>query len=357
MFPGSLPEAMAKTGGRKGQSTRSRSRPPQAGACGWRSKKYAGWRPPVAPSTFPVVPFHFPFHPHFLLMHLEPWQWVLAVAAALLVGVSKTGIVGIGVLFVAIFANILPTKLASGFVLPLLIFGDVVAVASYRLHAQWRHLWRLFPWTVVGVMLGYLAMGRIDDRQARLLIGGIICTMVAMHLWRQWRGARKAVDGGRKTEDGRQMADPDPLAHAPAVARRAMAGRRGYKEDGTGAVEEEARSVWFAPTMGVLAGFTTLVANAAGPLMALYLLAMGLPKMEFVGTTAVFFLLLNLFKVPFMVNLGLITTDSFGVNLALAPAVWLGAWAGRKLLRRLNQKLFENLALGLAAVAGLHLLF
>ena len=136
-----------------------------------------------------------------------------------------------------------------------------------------------------------------------------------------------------------------------------MAGRRGDKEDGANVVGAEARSVWFAPTMGVLAGFTTLVANAAGPLMALYLLAMGLPKMEFVGTGAVFFLLLNLFKVPFMVNLGLITTDSFGVNLALAPAVWLGAWAGRKLLRRLNQKLFENLALGLSALAGLHLLF
>ena len=134
-----------------------------------------------------------------------------------------------------------------------------------------------------------------------------------------------------------------------------MAGRRGYKEGGAGVVEEEAQGAWFAPMMGVLAGFTTLVANAAGPLMALYLLAMRLPKMEFVGTGAVFFLLLNLFKVPFMVNLGLITTDSFGVNLALAPAVWLGAWAGRKLLRRLNQKLFENLALGLAAVAGLHL--
>ncbi len=269
-------------------------------------------------------------------MHLEPWQWVLVVAAALLVGISKTGLAGIGVLFVAIFANILPTKLASGFVLPLLIFGDVVAVASYRLHAQWRHLWRLFPWTVAGVVLGYFAMGRIDDRQARLLVGAIICTMVAMHLWRRWRGVAKrtAEDGRRWTVDGGRKA-----------------------EDGTGVAEEAAHGAWFAPTVGVLAGFTTLVANAAGPLMALYLLAMGLPKMEFVGTGAVFFLLLNLFKVPFMANLGLITTDSFGVNLALAPAVWLGAWLGRKLLRRLNQKLFENLALGLAAVAGLHLLF
>jgi uncharacterized protein len=312
-------------------------------------------------------------------MHLEPWQWVLAVAAALLVGVSKTGLAGIGVLFVAIFANILPTKLASGFVLPLLIFGDVVAVASYRLHAQWRFIGRLFPWAAAGVVLGYFAMGRVDDRQARLLIGGIICAMVSMHLWRRWRGAGKTVDGGRRTVDGgTQGAAPSPLAHARGyedggqtaedggrkaegrerkTASEPLAHARGCKEGEAGVVEEETHGVWFAPTMGVLAGFTTLVANAAGPLMALYLLAMRLPKMEFVGTGAVFFLLLNLFKVPFMVNLGLITSDSFGVNLALAPAVWLGAWAGRKLLRRLNQKLFENLALGLAALAGLKLLF
>ena len=305
-------------------------------------------------------------------MHLEFWQWVLVVVAALLVGVAKTGLAGIGVLFVAIFANILPTKLASGFVLPLLIFGDMVAVASYRLHAQWRHLWRLLPWTVAGVVLGYLAMGRINDRQARLLIGAIICAMVAMHLWRRWRGAVKqtadggrlgANGGGRKTAEARrqttegrwQTAENDGQTAAPCEALAKQGGQKA--EDGAGGVEDEVQGLWYAPMVGVLAGFTTLVANAAGPLMALYLLAMRLPKMEFVGTGAVFFLLLNLFKVPFMVNLGLITTDSFGVNLALAPAVWLGAWAGKQLLQRINQRLFENLALGLAAVAGLHLLF
>ena len=168
-------------------------------------------------------------------MHLELWQWVLVVLAALLVGVAKTGLAGIGVLFVAIFANILPTKLASGFVLPLLIFGDVVAVASYRLHAQWRHLWRLLPWTVAGVVLGYFAMGRIDDRQARLLVGAIICTMVAMHLWRRWRGAGKAgdsgrwtVDGGQKTAGGTGVAEPRPSRqHRRLVVRRVRAQAKG----------------------------------------------------------------------------------------------------------------------------------
>jgi hypothetical protein len=83
---------------------------------------------------------------------------------------------------------------------------------------------------------------------------------------------------------------------------------------------------------------------------------MRLPKMQFVGTTAVYFMVLNLFKVPFMVNLGLITAPSFEFNLMLAPAVLLGALAGRWLLIRINQQLFENLVLALSAVAGILLI-
>ena len=97
-------------------------------------------------------------------MSLTPEQWVLAVVAALLVGVAKTGIAGIGMLFVVIFAQILPAKQATGLVLPLLCFGDLVAVAAYRQHAAWRHLWRLFPWTALGVVVGYFVLGRIGDQ-------------------------------------------------------------------------------------------------------------------------------------------------------------------------------------------------
>ncbi|MSU53838.1 MAG: sulfite exporter TauE/SafE family protein, partial [Opitutaceae bacterium] len=234
-------------------------------------------------------------------MSLTPEQWVLAVVAALLVGVAKTGIAGIGMLFVVIFAQILPAKQATGLVLPLLCFGDLVAVAAYRQHAAWRHVWRLFPWTALGVVVGYFVLSRIGDQDMRQLIGGIVVTLVAVHLFRRWRARGKPT--------------------APGEA-------------------EAAHPIWFAPVIGILAGFTTLVANAAGPLMAVYLLAMRLPKLEYVGTAAVFFLLLNLFKVPFMVSLGLITQPSFALNLWLAPAVLAGALAGRKILPLINQKMF-----------------
>jgi hypothetical protein len=243
-------------------------------------------------------------------MHFEPGDWVLAAVAALIVGISKAGIGGLGMLSVVIFAQIMPAKQATGMVLPLLCMGDLVGAAIYRRHAKWTHVWRLFPWTAAGVLIGYLALDRISEQQASMLIGGIVLSLAIMHLVRRRTAGHEAEHGA-----------------------------------------------WFAPTIGVLAGFTTLVANAAGPLMAVYMLAMRLPKMDFVGTGAVFFLLLNLFKVPFMIHLGLINTTSFTLNLWLAPAVVAGAWLGRKLVMKIDQRSFENIALALSIVAGLNLLY
>lgn len=257
-------------------------------------------------------------------MHLEPWQWAVAVASALMVGITKTGISGFGILCVALFALAIPsTKQASGIVLPLLIIGDFVAVFSYRRHVQWRFLWRLFPWTALGVVLGYLALGHLSDGEARHLIGGIILVLAAMSYWQRFRSGP---------------------AGAAATA-------------GTGAASGAVQHWAVAALVGIIAGFTTLVANAAGPLMSIYLLAMRLPKMEFVGTAAVFFMLLNLFKVPFMVQLGLINGSSVAFNLLLAPAVLAGTIAGRWLISRIDQRLFEESALAMSALAGIILFF
>ncbi len=250
-------------------------------------------------------------------MHLEPWQWALLALGAFLVGVSKTGVAGLGILAVAIFALLNPARQATGFLLPLLIVGDVIAVVSYRRHAVWGHLWRLFPWTVLGVGFGTLALGRLDNATVGRLIGGIVVAMSLLHLWR-----KRSPGAG---------ASPDAwAARAPG---------------------------WFAPAAGIVAGFTTQVANAAGPVMILYLLAMGLPKMEFMGTGAVFFLCLNLFKVPFMAWLGLINPASLQADAWLAPAVVAGALAGRWILHRINQQGFEWAALALTLAAGLKLLW
>lgn len=246
---------------------------------------------------------------------LDPWQWALLVLGAFLVGLAKTGIAGIGILAVAIFALILPTRESVGVVLLILIAADIVAVTAYRRHAVWSHLWRLFPWAAIGVMIGFATMGRINDAQVAKLIGGILITMVVFHYWRRWNASQL---------------DPEEVPHG----------------------------FWFAAVVGILAGFTTMIANAAGPIMILYLLAMRLPKMEFIGTAAWFFLTVNLFKVPFSSYLGLINPSSFLlIDLRLAPVAVVGALSGRALIPFINQALFENLALIFTLVAGLWLLF
>jgi uncharacterized protein len=239
-------------------------------------------------------------------LNYNAWEWFLAVTGALLVGVAKTGITGLSLLFVSIFASIMPARRSTGVVLPLLLVGDVIAVLSFRKHAQWGHVWRLFPWAAAGVIAGAVAIGHMNERQTRVAIGAIVVSLSVLHLVRRARPGEPKAEG----------------------------------------------AAWFAPLIGMLAGFTTIVSNAAGPLMVIYLLAMRLPKMEYMGTGAVFFLMLNLFKAPFMIWLGLITPASLLLNAELAPAVIAGTLLGRWLLGKINQRIFENIALALTLVAG-----
>ena len=245
-------------------------------------------------------------------------EWALLALGAFLVGLSKTGVAGLGILTVVIFASILPPKASVGVVLPILISADVVAVAAFRRHADWGQLVRLFPWACAGVVLGYFALGRINDAQTEKLVGGIVLAMVVLHFARQRNLARRAAPDGDV-----------PLPPA---------------------------TLWFVAGMGLLAGFTTMVANAAGPVMILYLLAVRLPKMAFIGTSAWYFLCLNLFKVPFSVSLGLINPAALGFSLVLAPFAVGGALFGRAVVRHIPQKLFENVALVLSVLTGLRLL-
>jgi uncharacterized membrane protein YfcA len=166
---------------------------------------------------------------------------------------------------------------------------------------------------VLGVVLGYAALGRISNSQVQKMIGLIIVGMVGLHFWRQ-----------RQSES--------------------LAARLPH-------------TWWFAAGAGILAGFTTMVANAAGPVMGLYLLAMDLPKLAFIGTTAWFFLLVNAFKVPFSTHLGLITRDSLLLDAALLVPMMPGALLGPILLKRMNQRVFEGMVLVLAVAAALRLLF
>jgi hypothetical protein len=240
--------------------------------------------------------------------------WIAAGVLAFVSGIGKTGIPGVGILPVALFAMLFPAKASVGIILPLLICGDVVAVASYRHHARWNHLARLFPWAALGVVPSALLMRHVDNDQVSRIIGVILLGLIALHVVRQRR------------------------------TRPAGLGAPDEEEPGHGAA--------YTVFMGVLAGFTTMSANAAGPIMILYLLAMRLPKMEFVGTQAWFFFALNLFKMPFSIYADMITMESFAVSARLAVFMILGALAGRLVIRHIHQKAFEETALILTVLAA-----
>ena len=232
--------------------------------------------------------------------------------AALSVGMAKSGIGGLGLLAVLLLAVVFPAKASTGVLLPLLIAADVFAVAMFRRHAQWHFLPMLLPPAVVGVVAGWWLMPRISDGVFAPVIGVIVLAMIAVHyLRRLW----------------------------PTL---------------TGMLPESRMFPW---TMGCMAGVTTMLANAAGPVLTIYLLARRLPKHEFVGTAAVFFFLINLIKVPFSAHLGLIDGGTLWVNAMLVPAVVAGLFAGRKVLGMIPQRVFEELLLGFSALAALRMLW
>jgi uncharacterized membrane protein YfcA len=240
----------------------------------------------------------------------------LLAVAALLVGFSKTAIGGVSSISIALFAAVLPARESTGALLPLLLVGDVVAVRAYRRHADWPTLIRLFPSVAVGVLVGAVFVAYVDDTVMRRTIGALLLTIVAYHLWQR---------RNRKDQKG-ESAEPWRNRHAAALV------------------------------FGLLAGFTTMVANAGGPAMSLYLLSSGYTKLGFLGTYAWFFLIVNAFKLPFSAALGLLTPQSLVQDAVLAVAVLIGAFIGRACVHRLDQKVFERLVILFTALSSLNLL-
>ncbi|MET8828649.1 sulfite exporter TauE/SafE family protein [Streptomyces sp. NPDC004610] len=251
------------------------------------------------------------------LWQISGWEFAALAGAALLVGFSKTAVSGANTVSLAIFAAVLPARASTGILLPVLIAGDVLAVLIYRRHAHWPTLWRLFPAVAVGVVLGTVYLMWADDAQVRTSIGAILLLMAAVTVWRRRRESERETD-------------PDEI--------RTRTGR------------VKARSY------GVLGGFTTMVANAGGPVMAMYLLSAGFRKLGFLGTSAFFFLIVNVSKVPFSVGLGLIDARSLLLDAALVVFVVPGALIGKWAVNKINQRMFEQLVIAATVIGGVQLL-
>jgi uncharacterized protein len=234
------------------------------------------------------------------------YKWLLGAFCAFSVGVAKTGMPGFGVLSVPVFIlTVGDARLSAAWLLPLLVCADAFAVVYFRRHAAAAALFSLLPWVIAGMAAGAVML-RYPDQLIRPTVGGISLVMLILYVWRQ-----------RKTA-------PVPRAD--------------WKHAGF---------------YGTSAGFATMVANAAGPIMNMYFLSKQLPREEFVATGAWFFFIVNLSKVPVYAYLGLFSSQSLAFDAALVPFVIGGALTGRKLLQIMPERVFVNSVVALAFIATL----
>ena len=244
-------------------------------------------------------------------MNLEPAFFLLAAAAVVIVGISKSGFgSGIGVLGVPLMALVIPPAQAAAIMLPLLCVMDVINVLHYRTRFDRINLVILIPAALVGILLGTFTFRYLSDAHIRILLG-VISILFVINFF---TGRRNS---GKRT-------DPDRIKG----------------------------SIW-----GGIAGFTSFGVHAGGPPVNIYLLPQKLDKTIFVGTTVVFFAIVNYVKLIPYALLGQLNSDNLLISLILAPLVPLGVWLGLKLHDKVNESLFYNLAYFFLLVTGAKLLY
>ena len=245
------------------------------------------------------------------MIELSSLQWMVLLSAAFLAGLSKTSLNGIGPFVAALAASVLPAGESTGFVLVLLLVGDLFAITTYRAHADWQVFRRLLPAVVVGILVGALFVFRVDPVIFKRTLGVILLLLATLQLL---QGRKPALIADSRL--------PQSITHAA----------------------------------GVTAGFTSMLANAGGPVMNLYLLSVKSDVMGFLGTTAWVFFAINLTKLPFSIGLGLLTGDAFRIALWCLPMLVLGAVIGLWLAKRMSFELFKRMVLVFTAIAAVNLM-
>lgn len=233
-------------------------------------------------------------------------QWLLSLAAGVIVGLSKSGIKGIAMMAVACLALAFGSRTSTGIMLPLLIGVDILAVWYYHRHAQWKYLSQLLPWMAIGVGFGVYVGSDIPESAFKQGMAVIILLSVVIMFW--WdRSAKKVPE-----------------------------------------------SKGFGIIMGFCAGFTTMIGNLAGAFTNIYFLAMRLPKDQFIGTSAWLFFIINIFKLPFHIWVWeTVSVDSLLISMRIYPAVIIGFFIGVKLVQLIKEKNYRKMILVLTAIGAI----
>ena len=239
---------------------------------------------------------------------------------AFFVGFSKSALPGAIILIIPVSAAVLPAKTAVGVILPLLMFGDLLTTGYFFRKININHMKFILPSAFCGVLAGYMLMERMSSEDLKPMIGFIVLCMLILKQVIQ-------ISGGRFYGYSKKY-DPEH-------------------------VDKPLVSIFFGLIMGTIA----TVAHAAGPLTALYLILNRFPKTQFVATAAGFFLFINWMKVPFYLNLGILSGDVLKLDILLFPFIISGFLIGIRVLDYIPQRKFDVVVLVLAFLASLQLIF
>jgi uncharacterized protein len=237
--------------------------------------------------------------------------WFATLGCAFINGLSKSGLKGIGMVTIPVLAFMYGGMASAGILLPFLVFGDLFAVRFYHKSTSWSHVKRLLPWSLAGIALAVVTGKLISDALFRniMAIAVIACLLLIV-----------VFD---------------------------LSGKR----------PDFSKSWVLSWLTGFSGGFATMIGNAAGPIFDLYLLSMRLPKNSFLGTGAIFFLTLNLIKMPLHFFIWeSITLKSLQMNAVMIPAVYLGALAGRKIVSYIPEREFRYFVVIIIALSAVLLL-
>ena len=238
-------------------------------------------------------------------------KWTLAFLAAFSLGVSKAGLKGIAIVIMTIMALVFGSKASTGIVMPLLMVGDIFAIVYYRKFVLKKHLYKLLPWMLVGVLIGVVVGKELPEELFKRGMAAIIFISVILMFWWDYK---------------KNMKVPTHKA--------------------------------FGFSMGLAAGFTTMIGNLAGAFTNLYFLAMRLPKNSFIGTAAWLYFIVNWFKVPFHIySWETINLESIKISLVLIPAELIGLFLGVRIVARIKDNYYRILILTLTALGALVLFF
>ncbi|MBU3181243.1 sulfite exporter TauE/SafE family protein [Clostridium psychrophilum] len=242
---------------------------------------------------------------------LSMMQWIWLIIAAFLVGFSKTGISSFMMPVIPILASLFGGKGSTGVILPLLILGDIFALYYYNRHANWENIKKLLPWSFIGLISGVIVGNYINDKQFKAVISISLLLCLVVLIYTQKKGDNIEVPTNK----------------------------------------------WFYVMAGIATGFTSMIGNAAGPIFSVYLLTMNFKKNNFMGTTAWFFFLINISKVPLQILFWHnISFKTIILTFGMVPAIALGALLGMLMIKKINEKYFRYIIIVVTALAAVKLL-